>query len=122
MLFATVGQGALTVWMMAAGAAMGVCYLALAGLRRLIQAGFALTLICDLAYGALCAAIFIAFLVRGNYGRVRLFEIIAVLLGAGLSIFALEPPLKWIGKRLCALAKGIKAVLSENRLIKVIFK
>lgn len=122
MLFATAGQGALAVWMMAAGACMGLVYLLMAGLRRLIQAGFALTLCCDLAYGALCALVFIAFLVRGNYGRVRLFEILAAALGMGISILALQPGLKWLGLRLAKFKKRIWTAMSENRLIKVIFR
>ena len=122
MLFATAGQGALAVWMMAAGACMGIVYLLLAGLRRLIQAGFVLTLICDLACGVICALVFIAFLVRGNYGRVRLFEILAAALGMLMSILALQPGLNWLGLRLKNIQKRIWTAMSENRLIKVIFR
>ena len=122
MLFATAGQGALMVWMMAAGAVMGLVYLLFAALRRLIQAGFVLTLISDLACGVICAAVFIAFLVRGNYGRVRMFEILAAALGMGMCILALQPGLKWLVLRLGGLKKRIWTALSGNRLIKVIFR
>jgi len=122
MLFATAGQGALFIWMMAAGAVMGAWYAAMAVLRRCIQAGFWLTLICDLAFGAGCAGIFILFLVLGNYGRVRLFEIIAALLGALVFSLAAAPALKWLETTLCRTFGRIMTAMSGNRLIKVIFK
>lgn len=122
MLFATVGQGALFLWMMAAGAAVGLWYALLAALRRFIQAGFYLTLVCDLAFGIGSAVILIAFLVSGNYGRVRLFEIVAALLGALIFALAASPLLKGLENALHRTLRKIKASLSGNRLIKVIFK
>lgn len=122
MLFATAGQGLLFVWMMAAGAVMGIWYVVLAILRRCIRAGFWLTLICDLAFGAGCAGIFILFLVLGNYGRVRLFEIIAALLGMLIFALAAAPALKWLETILYRTFGLIMTALSGNRLIKVIFK
>ena len=82
MLFATAKQGALFVWMMACGAAIGFWYALMAGLRRFIRAGFWLTLLCDLSFGAGSAVIFIAFLLAGSYGQLRLFGVIAAGLGA----------------------------------------
>ena len=122
MLFATAGQGALFIWMMACGAVIGAWYVLAAGLRRFICAGFWLTLICDLVFGAGCAAIFIFFLVTGCYGRVRLFEIIAALLGALLFAFAAAPALKWLEKQARRTFASIMTAMSGNRLIKVIFK
>lgn len=122
MLFATVGQGALFLWMMAAGAAVGLWYALLAALRRFIRAGFCLTLVCDLAFGIGSAVILIAFLVSGNYGRVRLFEIMAALLGALIFALAASPLLKALENALRRTFRKIKASLSGNRLIKVIFK
>ena len=122
MLFATVGQGALFLWMMAAGAAVGLWYALLATLRRFIQAGFYLTLVCDLAFGIGSAVILIAFLVSGNYGRVRLFEIVAALLGALIFALAASPPLKGLENALRRTFRRIKASMSGNRLLKVIFK
>ena len=40
MLFSTVGQGWVFLWMMGAGAAIGAWYALLAALRRLLRAGF----------------------------------------------------------------------------------
>ena len=71
MLFSTVGQGWVFVWMVAAGAAIGVWYALLAAVRRLLAAGFWLSLAADLAFGAGAAATFCAALVAADYGRVR---------------------------------------------------
>lgn len=122
MLFATMGQGALWVWMMASGAAMYILYLLISGARRLTAAGFVLTLLADLLFGVLCAAVFIAFLVAGNYGRVRLFEIIAAASGFLVCTLALGPALKRAKSGLGRAAKRIWKGLSDNRLIKVIFR
>lgn len=122
MLFATAKQGALFVWMMASGAVIGLWYALMAGLRRFIRAGFWLTLICDLAFGVGSAVIFIAFLLAGSYGQIRLFEMIAAGLGALVFAGAAAAPLKWLEKALQKAIRKIVAVLSGNRLIKVIFK
>ena len=67
MLFSTVGQGWVFVWMVAAGAAIGCWYALLAALRQLLAAGFWLSLAADLAFGAGAAAIFCAALVAADY-------------------------------------------------------
>lgn len=122
MLFATMGQGSLAVWMMICGAAMYGLALLFAGLRILMQAGFWLNLALDLLLGALCAGIFIAFLVAGNYGRLRLYEIIAAGLGALIAHLALKSPLKCAGNALKQMQKRIWTWMQKNRLIKVIFR
>lgn len=122
MLFATAGQGALFLWMLAAGAGVGAWYLLLAALRRFIRAGLYLSLACDLAFGAGSAIIWMIALIMGNYGRVRLFEIIAALLGALLFAMAAAPLAKWLERNLPRALRRIMTRISENRLIKVIFK
>ena len=67
MLFATVGQGARFVWMLAAGAGVGAWYMLTALLRRFIQAGFWLTLACDLLFGVGAAVILIAALIAHEW-------------------------------------------------------
>lgn len=122
MLFATMGQGALAIWMMACGAAMYILALLLEGLRHLMQAGFWLNLGLDLLLGALWAGIFIAFLAGGSWGRLRMFEILAAALGALIAHLALNMPLKRAGGILKNMKKRIWTDLKENRLIKVIFR
>lgn len=122
MLFSTAGQGLLFLWMMAAGAVTMIWYLLCAGLRRLIEAGFWLTLACDLLFGAGAAAIYLAFLVSGNYGASRPFALLGTLLGAGICAMGLLPPLKAAGSALKRLGGRIVTACSQNRLLKIIFR
>ena len=122
MLFATIGQAQLFVWMMAAGAVVGAWYALTALLRRILQAGFWLTLACDLLFGAGSAAILIAALVAGNYGRARPFEILGALCGALLFGLGLAPPLRALSRRLRRAWRRIVTALAKNCLIRVIFK
>jgi len=122
MLFSTMHQGLLFLWMMAAGMATSMWYLMTAGLRRLLQAGFWLTLACDLLFGAGAAAILIAFLLSGSYGSIRPFSLLGVLLGAAAGALALVPPLKALGRVLGSCLRRIVTALTQNRLLKVIFK
>lgn len=122
MLFATVGQGALFIWMVVAGMAVGAWYGLTALLRRVLQAGFWLTFACDLLFGLGGAAIFLCFMVAGNYGQVRLFSILGAVLGFCLFMFALAAPMK---RLLDGLERGFRRImsrLSKNRLINVIFR
>lgn len=122
MLFATLGQGRLFLWMMAAGAVIGAWYALTALLRRAIQAGFWLTLGCDLLFGVGSAAILIAALILGDYGQARPFALLGALCGAALFGFGVTPPAKWLGRKLRRGFRRIVTRLSENRLIKVIFR
>lgn len=122
MLFATAGQGLLFVWMMAAGAAIGFWYLLVYLLRRFIQAGFWLTLACDLLFAAGTAVIFIAAIIAGNYGALRPFALLGTLFGAALFALAVCPPLEYLRNSLLRASRKIMAFTAKNRLIKVIFK
>ena len=122
MLFATVGQGARFVWMTAAGAAVGAWYLATALLRRFIQAGFWLTLACDLLFGAGAAVILIAALIAGSYGQVRPFDLLGALLGALLFAAGLASPLWALLRHMRAKLRHILGIISKKRPINIIFK
>ena len=122
MLFATVGQGALFVWMMLCGVVIGIWYALMALLRRILQAGFWLTLSCDLAFGVGCAAILLCFMVLGNYGQFRLYMLLGAAIGLALFAFALASPLC---RLVFLLETGMKQIMTrivKNRLIKVIFR
>ena len=102
MLFATAGQGWVFVWMVAAGP-----WLSLAA---------------DLAFGAGAAAIFCGALVAADYGRLRLFDALAALLGFGLCAAALYPPARRAGRALSRAGRRIFVTIGGFRWIKVIFK
>jgi len=122
MLFATVGQGALFIWMIAAGIAVGIWYGISALLRRVLQAGFWLTLACDLLFGVGSAVILLCFMIAGNYGQFRLFSILGAILGFALFMLALAGPAQRLLNQLKTAFRNIVAGLSKNRLIKVIFR
>ena len=122
MLFATIHQGLLFLWMMAAGVLIGLWYALTLGLRKLIQAGFWLTLSCDLLFGAGCAVILCAFLVAGNYGALRPFELLGAACGALLCVCALLPPLRSLGRWLSRVQRATAARLKSCRVLQIIFK
>ena len=122
MLFATIHQGLLFLWMMAAGVLIGLWYALTLGLRKLIQAGFWLTLACDLLFGAGCAAILCAFLLAGSYGALRPFELLGAVCGALLCICAVLPPLRALGRWLSHLCGAVASRLRKSRALQVILK
>lgn len=122
MLFSTVGQGWVFLWMVAAGALIALWYALLAGLRRLLSAGFWLSLAADVAFGAGAAAIFCAALVSADYGRVRLFSVMGALLGFALCAAGAFPPARRVARALFGLSRHIFVKIGEYRWIKVIFK
>ena len=122
MLFATIGQFSVFVWMLAAGALIGLWYAALAALRRLLRAGFWLSLAADIAFGAGAAVIFAAALVTANYGQLRLYAALAALMGFGLCAAGVYPPALGAARALAGGARRIFAKLKDNRWIKVIFR
>ena len=122
MLFATVGQGWVFLWMMAAGALIACWYALMAALRRLLTAGFWLSLAADAAFGVGAAGIFCAALVTADYGRVRLFSIAGALAGFALCAAGLFPPARRAGLALGRMLRHIFATIRGFRWIKVIFR
>ena len=122
MLFSTIGQGWVFLWMVAAGALIAAWYALLAGLRRLLAAGFWLSLAADLAFGAGAAALFCAALVAADYGRVRLYALLGALTGFALFAAAAFPPARRAASALAAAVCRIFVKIRGYRWIKVIFK
>lgn len=122
MLFATAGQGWVFLWMLGAGALIGAWYALLAALRRLLCAGFWLSLAADLAFGAGAAAIFCAALVAADYGRVRLYDVLAALTGFFLFAAGAFPPARAAARGLAGAARRIFVKIRAYRWIKVIFR
>ena len=122
MLFATVGQGWVFAWMVAAGALIACWYALLAALRHLLAAGFWLSLAADVAFGVGAAAIFCGALVTADYGRVRLFSIAGTLAGFALCAAGLYPPARRAASALRRAVRRIFVKICGFRWIKVIFK
>lgn len=122
MLFSTVGQGWVFLWMVAAGALIACWYALLAALRRLLAAGFWLSLAADVAFGVGAAAIFCAALVTADYGRARLFSVAGALAGFALCAAGLFSPARRLA---AALSGGFRSIFVKMRgyhWIKVLFK
>lgn len=122
MLFATIGQGRLFLWMMASGVAIGLWYGMTAGLRRVIQAKFWLTLCCDLLFGLGAAVILCGALVAGNWGSPRPFALLAAGLGALVAVFGLVQPLGSLFARIGTALQRAGKRLCEKRLMKFLLK
>lgn len=122
MLFATVGQGWVFLWMVAAGALIACWYALLAALRRLLAAGFWLSLAADAAFGVGAAAIFCGALVTADYGRLRLFSVAGTLVGFALCAAGLFPPARRAALTLCSMFRNTYEIIRDNRWTKFIFR
>lgn len=122
MLFATVGQIYVFLWMVGAGAAIGALWALMGALRRLFAAGLWLSLFLDALAGLGTALILIAAMLLGNYGAVRLYELLGAAVGAALFTLGVAPPLRAC---LCAVGRRFRRLarrMANFRLIKVIFR
>jgi len=122
MLFATISQPAVFLWMLFCGGIMALWYSLMAGIRHLMEAGFFLSLICDLIFGLGCAAIMIAGLIIGDYGRVRLYSVFGAILGAIMTKNGLITPFQNLFGRFGSFWRRIVTKLAKYRLIKVLFR
>lgn len=122
MLFSTIGQIYVFLWMIGAGMAVGLLCLLFAGLRRLLEAGFWLSLALDALLGLCAALILILAILIASYGSVRLYELLGALTGAILFRLGIEPPLKYAAVRVhSGLLRAFRQI-AKFRLIKVIFR
>lgn len=122
MLFFTIGQIHVFLWMIGAGLAVGALYTLCAALRRLLQAGFWLTLTIDALFGLGAAVILIAAALTASYGRLRAFELLGAFLGAALFLLGVRPPLERLFRKLSGIIRRVFRKIANFRLIKVIFK
>lgn len=122
MLFSTISQPLIFLWMMLCGSVMALWYGLADGVRRLMGAGFWLSLLCDLVFGLGCAVILTGGLIAADYGRLRLYSLLGVILGAIVTGIGLIGPINCVLARMCAFLKEIVTKLAKFRAIKVLFK
>ena len=108
--------------MCAAGALAGLWYDVCRLVRRLLAAGPLLSLLADLFFGAGAAAVFCAAAVAANYGAVRLYMVLAALLGWLLYAAGASRLLPGLARRTAHRTRRIARRMKENRIIKVIFR
>ena len=122
MLFETIGQPRIFLWMLAAGMLIGAWYALLAGLRGLLRAGVWLSLACDVVFGLGAAALFCAALYAASYGAVRLYAALAALMGFIVFMLGAWPPGRRVIYALKCTAHRIFVKIRRYRWINVIFK
>ena len=122
MLFSTIGQYRLFLWMLADGAAIAAWYACTAAIRHLLCAGPLISLLLDLIFGAGAAALFCGALLIGDYGRFHLYAVLAAGLGAALFAVGVFPPAKRAAFTCIRAFYRIVVTIREYRWIKVIFK
>jgi spore cortex biosynthesis protein YabQ len=118
MLFATVGQGSVFLWMLLCGMLVGAVYDCFRLLRCLLRAGAALTLALDAAWGVCSGVLLALMLVIANRGDMRPYVLLAVLLGFGLYAAAASRPAAWLARR----GMGCVQKVSRFRLLRAVFK
>lgn len=105
MLYETVPQAAEFAAMVACGVAMGLVGALFRGIRRLMQAGFCLSLACDVLMGLVWAATACAALTLVCRGQARLFHFFAMV--CGMLLFRGVTACSW-PDRVCRCAARIK--------------
>ena len=66
-------------------------------IRHTFRTGKAVTFLLDMLFWILSAFCVFGMLLYANYGRIRLFELLAVLLGAALYFLSISGPIVWGG-------------------------
>ena len=122
MLFQSIGQGWIFLWMALFGAAGGCIYLALDRLRGLLQAGICLSLAADLAFSLSLAALFVLGLATAARGQFRLYCLAGFLCGYILFMSGAAWVIRGLENRISTKLRQIKDILFKNRLIKAIFR
>ena len=122
MLFYTIGQIHVFLWMVGAGLIIGALYMLFACVRRLLCAGFWLSLLIDVLFGAGAAVLLIIAALTADYGRICLYELLGVVLGAILFELGILPLLERLARTVFRTFRRIGQRISNFRTIKVIFK
>lgn len=118
MLFYTIGQGSVFLWMIFAGMLIALLYEFFRLLRCLFGGGTAVSLLLDSAWGAVSGAVLAVMLVAANRGELRLYVLIAVLSGFLLCRAAASGPILLLWR----MGKCTVEFLSRFRLLDIIFK
>ena len=118
MLFATVGQGSVFLWMLLCGMMVGVMYDFFRLLRCVLHAGPWLTLALDAIWG-ICGGVAVSvMLVIANRGALRPYVLAAVLMGFGVYMLSASRPMVRLGRRMYIAVQK----LSQNRLLRAVFR
>lgn len=118
MLFYTIGQGSVFVWMTLCGMLTGLLYDLFRLIRCILRAGTGLTLALDIAWGACSGVVLAVMLVIANRGELRPYVLAAVLAGFLLYQAAASRPMVWAAGKMAACVKK----LPRFRLLQNLFR
>ena len=122
MLYETVGQEVVWLRMACFGMAGSIWYVLCAGLRRVLRAGTWLSLAADFVCAFGLGGMFCAGLIRTLSGEFRLYALTAFCIGFGLFAYGINPVMLCIFRRIYHILIKIQECLSENHLIKALFR
>ncbi len=122
MLFSTIAQPQMFLWMMLGGMAAAIWFEIVDGTRRLMQAGWLLSFFTDVVFAAGLSAIMILFFLAGNYGQFRLYGLAGAACGYILFRVALLRPAKALLAGVGRRFRVFWARISQKRLFNIIFK
>ena len=122
MLFSTIGQIHVFLWMTGAGLAIGALYSLCAWLRRLLCAGFWLALIIDALFGLGSALLLIVTVLIASRGSLRLYELLGAALGSILFELGPRPVIEESASAVWLRIRRLFQKIAKFRLIKVIFR
>ena len=118
MLFYTIGQGSVFLWMAFAGMLVALLYEFFRLLRCLLGGGITVSLILDCLWGVVSGVVLAVMLVAANRGEMRLYVLAAVLGGFLLCRAAASGPILLLWR----MGKWVVEFLYRFRLFDIIFK
>lgn len=118
MLFSTIGQGSVFLWMTFAGMLIALLYEFFRLLRCLFGGGIGVSLLMDCAWGMASGGVMAVMLVAANRGELRPYGLLAVLSGFLLCRAAASWPINGLRR----MGKWIVDFLSRFRLFNIVFK
>jgi hypothetical protein len=122
MLYYTLSQAGEFAAMLLAGVAVGMVALAFSWLRKLMRAGFFISLACDLLMGLFWAIVVCVSLVVACRGRARAYHFIGMALGCALFLAAMSPLSRAVGRALGRAASAAARRLGKNPFVRALLK
>ncbi len=122
MLYYTLPQAGEFAAMLLAGVAVGMIALAFSWLRKLMRAGFFISLACDLLMGLLWAMVVCVSLVVACRGRARAFHFTGMALGCALFLAAVSPLARAAGRVFARAARTAARNLMKIRFVRALLR
>jgi hypothetical protein len=122
MLYYTLPQAGEFAAMLLAGVLLGGIMLLFSWLRRLMRAGFFISLACDLLMGLLWAGVVCLALTIACRGRARAFHFAGMALGGALFLAAASPLTRAAGRTAARWGRRAAHALGKNRFVRALLR